>query len=580
MKNVKAGKKQREKLWGPFFRFYTRFRIPWHLYLFAIALGIAAGAITLQVAKVMIRVNKGELYNAVILAYVGWLLLQSIVNGAAEVFNSYATGKVTMRSQNVIWQKIVSLTMRDVDAEGASNLISCVTNDTSKAAVTLQMVFSMVSSGYTYIRAWAILVQYNSELSLILIFSIPIVLIMFFAVGKLEFFSMRKAYEALNTMTSFFSEHVACAKHVKAQSMEDREVEAGYTAINSRYKADIIVQLASAAQVLIHSVYVNLSSILIAVRGSALIRDGKLESTGINNFMTYTTSVQKYQAELLTQFQNIKGTQGSLRHVNAVLARNEEALNTGKPIEKAGDIELKHVRFSFDGEYQVLQDVSFTIPYGKRTAIIGGNGSGKSTVMKLLQGFYQPDSGMITLGGQDLKESKLSDLRGMFAYVLQNSPMFSGTVRDNLTYGARSEVTEEEMITAARLACADDFIRALPNGYDTEVGSDASRLSGGQRQRLAIARALLVKPKYLILDEATASLDHQSGGEVLKNIFGGDEVPTVIYISHNMAEVLSADYAVVMKNGEVEATGTPGELWKTSETFRDYLTKQQLEVTA
>lgn len=571
-----AGK---EKLWGPFLKFYTRFPIPWLYFIGAILLGLAATEAALQAADLTIRVNKGELYNGVIIAYVLFSILNALAAGFQNVLAAYGSQLTTLRARGVVWRRILGLPMKDVEQEGPSNLISCVTNDVTQASTALEMVFSSVASIYALARACMKMIEYNSTMSLVLIFSVPLAALVFFVVGRLQFIAARRQYDALNTMTAFFSEHISCAKHVKAQGMEDYEVEAGLRAIDTRYRADIINVLFGAVQAALFSLKGKLNTVMIAVGGSRLIRDGRMESTGINSFLTYSGKVEQYESELLTQYQTVKGTQGSLRHVNEILTRKEESLEAGEPLRRAGDIELHDVWFGFDRDYPVLQGVSFTIPYGKRTAIIGGNGSGKSTVMKLLQGFYHPNSGSITVNGQDIADMRLSDLRGQFAYVLQNTPLLSGTIRENLVYGAKTPLDEETVVAAAKAACAHDFIMSLPQGYDTPVGAAGSRLSGGQRQRIAIARALLVQPQYLILDEATASLDHQSGGRVLKNILDGG-VPTVIYISHSMDEVRRADHVVVLRNGQVETSGTPEEMARTSRTYRDYAAKQRMEVSA
>lgn len=581
MKQAKKHEKERprrEKLWGPFLRLYTRFPIPWLFFIGAILLGVAATELALRVADLTIRVNKGELYNGVIIAYVLLSILNAVIIGFQNILATYGTQTTTLRVRGVVWRAILGLPMKDVEQEGPSNLISCVTNDATQAASALQMLFLCASSLYALIRACMKMVIYNARMSLVLVIAIPLAMLVFFIVGRMQFIASRRQYEALNTMTAFFSEHIACTKHVKAQGMEEREIEEGMHAIETRYKADILNVLFNMVQTGLFSLCGKLNTVLIAVGGSHLIRTGQMESTGINDFTTYSGKVEQYESEMLTLYQTVKGTQGSLRHVNEILGREAEQLDVGSPLGPSGDIELRDVQFSFDGEYSVLRGVSFTIPYGKRTVIIGGNGSGKSTVLKLLQGFYRPDSGSITINGQNLVDVRLSDLRSRFAYVLQNTPLLAGTIRENLVYGAKTMPDEQTIIAAAKAANAHDFIRQLPDGYDTQVGSAGMRLSGGQRQRIAIARALLVQPEYLLLDEATASLDHQTGGQVFQNILDG-KVPTVIYISHNMDEVRRADHVVVLRNGQVEASRTPEELARVSPTYRDYAAKQRVEVS-
>lgn len=568
---------RKEKLWGPFLRLYTRFPIPWVYFAAAILLGIVATELALRVADLTIQVNKGELYNRVIIGYVLVSILYALVVGFQNVLSAYGTQKTTLRVRGVVWRAILGLPMKEVEAEGPSNLISCVTNDATQAAAALQMLFLSVSSLYALVRACMKMIAYNGQLSLILVVSIPLAALVFFLTGRLQFIASRRQYEALNTMTAFFSEHIACAKHVKAQGMEEREIEEGMRAIEDRYRADLLNVVFGMVQTGLFSLYTKLNMVLIAVGGSQLIRTGHMASTGINDFTTYSGKVEQYESELLTPYQTVKGTQGSLRHVNEILARPTEVLDAGRPLGPSGDLQLQDVQFSFDGVYPVLRGVTCTIPYGKHTAIIGGNGSGKSTVLKLLQGFYRPDAGTITLNGQDLAEVRLDDLRGRFAYVLQNTPLLAGTIRENLVYGAKTPPDEAAVVAAAKAAGAHDFITRLPYGYDTQVGSAGARLSGGQRQRIAIARALLVQPEYLLLDEATASLDHRTAGAVLDSLLDG-RIPTVLYISHNMDEVRRADHVIVLRDGQVEASGTPAELAHSSPTYRDYAAKQRVEV--
>ena len=211
---------------------------------------------------------------------------------------------------------------------------------------------------------------------------------------------------------------------------------------------------------------------------------------------------------------------------------------------------------------------------GSVTDIIGGNGCGKSTLLKLLQGLYPPDSGRILLGEADIASIKLEQLRRKFGYILQNNPLLSGTIRDNIAYGVKGEKDDVAMVRAAILADADEFIRHLPDGYDTDVGEAGKLLSGGQRQRVAIARTLMTDPDYLLMDEAGASLDHKSDTTIFRRVREALRGRTIVVVAHDMRSVMDADYIVVLNHGNLEATGTHEQLLQTSPTYRGYLEMQ------
>ena len=570
-----GGKKKRFSL-RSYILFYTRFPIPWWLFILSLIFGVLAAETTIQISKYLIQINKGELYNGVILGYSLVYVLNAVIAMLVNVCSEYGVNKVTYRARRLLWRKILHLPMREVERRGPSALVSGVVNDTKESSNTIRIIFAFISSFYGFIRACAEMASFNAPLSMYMLLLLPLAIAMLAMIGFLQYRMMLKRYASLNTMTSFFNEHIGAAKHVKANALEDLEIASGLDAINTRYRADIYFSVMETVQVFCNSLYTTAGTVTIAVAGSGLIRSGSMPETGINDFSNYRTRVDQYLAEVLTHYQTFKGTQGAMQYVGVLLDGPEEHPDAGYNLEPptAGrDIRLESVSFGYIPQQPVIHDLSVTIPAGKVTAIIGNNGSGKSTLLKLIQGVYPPDSGRVWFGDAAVDETKPEQLRREFGYILQHNPLFSGTVRDNISYG-REDATDEEIAEAARLADADRFISALPEGYDTNIGLAGGLLSGGQRQRVAIARTLLTDPNYLLMDEAGASLDHKSDMAIYRAVREHMKGRTVVVVAHDMRTVMEADYVIVLHSGNLEAAGTNEELAKISPTYREYMEKQ------
>ena len=574
-KALKQEKKQREKIWLPFVKFYTRFKTPWWLFIGSALGSILYTEMSLQLAEYTISINIGELYNSVILGYVGWTLAMALITIVYNMMSAYGGGIVTLRARNLIWGKIVRLPATAFDTEQPSSFISRITSDVPQASTTITYICLFVSSIYSFVRAFITLFLYDVPLTLWLLLVIPAAVGVFWAVGKTQYYSYKKIYAAINRMTTFFSEHLATMKHTKAQVMEEEEIQAGYAEIEKRYRSDVFYGIMVAVQVTLNSIYTKIAFIILVLAGKKRIDSGAMESTGIATASTYLDYVQKYLAEILTQYQTIKGVQGVIGRV-ADLAETpvEETKRISPMPEECRDLVLSDVSFSYPTGAEVLHHLSVTIPEGKKTAVVGENGCGKSTLFKLLMRFYEPTSGEIYYGEDKASDIHLDEWRVSFGYVLQNSPILSGTIRDNIVYGCRGEVSEERIIEAAKIANAYDFIMEFPEGFDKDVGEGGMHLSGGQRQRIAIARAVIADPKILLMDEATASLDIQSDRLVWEATEKLMEGRTTILIAHDMHAVTDADNIIVLNRGEVEAFGTHEEVMASSGTYRHFVELQ------
>ena len=578
-RNGKDGSQQQKQKFSfrSYISFYTRFPIPWWLFIASLVFGLINTEVVLAISKYVIQINKGELYNGVIIGYSLFTVLNAVIAMFSNLCGEYGIQKVTLRARMLLWNKILHLPMREVERRQPSSLISGVVNDITQASAVIHMIFSTVASIYGFIRCCVEMARFNAKLSAYMLLLVPLAVGVFALVGQLQYRMMLRRYESLGAMTEFFSEHISAAKHVKAQAMEELEAEEGLRAIDERYKADIYYAFMEVLQVFSNTLYTSIGSIAIALFGSDMIRKGQMPDTGINDFTTYKGRVDQYQAEVLTHYQTLKGTQGALQYVGVLLDGPEEDPDAGYDLPKdrtKEDILLERVSFGYDPRQPVLHDLSLTIPAGITTAIIGNNGCGKSTLLKLLQGIYLPDSGRVWLGESAVDKVKLSQLRRRFGCIFQHNPLFSGSVRDNIAYGEKGEVSDEAVAGAARLADADGFISQLPEGYDSDVGMGGALLSGGQRQRVAIARTLLSDPEYLLMDEAGASLDHKSDMTIFRAVREHMKGRTIVVVAHDMRTVMEADHIIVLNSGSLEAAGTHEELLKTSPTYRGYLELQ------
>ncbi len=237
------------------------------------------------------------------------------------------------------------------------------------------------------------------------------------------------------------------------------------------------------------------------------------------------------------------------------------------------DIKFHEVSFRYK-QKNIFTNLNFTIPKLKVTAIVGPSGSGKTTILNMLERFYIPETGLVKYGDIPMEDINLDEWRNVIGYVPQNSPLLSGTIWDNIVYGVNHNVEEEEVIHAAKLANAYDFIQALPKGFHTDIGEHGSKLSGGERQRIAIARTVLKNPDYLLLDEATCSLDAKNEQEVQIALNCLMKGRTTIIVAHNLKTVVNADNIIVLDQGEIKAIGQHDMLYKECKLYRRYFDLQ------
>jgi ABC-type multidrug transport system fused ATPase/permease subunit len=315
-------------------------------------------------------------------------------------------------------------------------------------------------------------------------------------------------------------------------------------------------------------------------RGSSLILAGTMTAGALIVFLSYLTQFFKPVKDLATITNQIAQTAVGVERVRGILDADiiiPEIADAVNPQAFRGEIEFEDVAFAYASDAPVLQRVSFAIKPGQMVGIVGATGGGKSTIVSLIPRFYDPTAGKVKIDGVDIRQYKLQALRNQIGYVLQETVLFRGTIRDNIAYG-RAGATNDEILEAAKLANADEFIERMPHGYDALVGDRGETLSGGQRQRIGIARAIIRNNPILILDEPTAALDTESERAVIEALDRLMRGRTVITIAHRLSTIRNCDKILVLKDGVVAEEGTHDELLALGGVYAD-LYRAQFEAS-
>ena len=493
----------------------------------------------------------------------------ALVNILIIVLGGFAYQKINLGVRNKLWDKLMKLPTRYYDGENGDALVSRVTTDTSQSYVYFRVLIDLVTAVYAAVVAYLQMRKFSPVLSRYMLFLIPVLLLMAWVFGKVNYIAGQKGQSTFSKTLAYLVERTRNLRLVKAARMEAEEEKQGRFLFHNQFRAGIWSIFSNSSSVLLMELLAGASIAITFLAGRGLVQSGEITIGRLLGFYTISSMMVGRIIELLLLY-------GTFRQGNGRLAKIAEILNAPEETQEGmefdttdADITVDHVSFSYP-DRPALKDVSFTIPKSKITAIIGANGAGKSTMFKLLERMYDPDGGSIRFGEEDVRKYSVRSWRESFAIVSQDKPLLSGTVRENILYGTRRKVSEEELEYVAKQAGVYDFVMATPAGFDAQVGMAGGNFSGGQRQCIAIARAMMRNPDYLLLDEATSNLDANSKQLVSKALSNLMKVRTTVMIAHNYSATREADHIVVMKDGRVEAEGTPEELLQTNEYYRSF----------
>ena len=550
-------------------------RIPWVMLAVLLILNIVESHVFLEQTTLtadIIDTSQKAINANQLVRFIVVLLVNSALSISINYINGWTDQKLSYGVRNKLWNKLMHLPTRYYDQESGDTLVSRVTTDSDHSATYFNIAIKFVSTVYASAVAVRQMYRYSPQLTFYMLIAMPILLTIAALVGKLSFTANKKAQVAFADALGYLVERTRNLRLIKAARMEHAEQQAGKKRFDRQFQVSLLSTTVNSLTAALIPIFSGVGIVVSFVMGGRLVQEGVITVGKLVGFYTLSGLLSAHMLTFLQLYTSLKEANGRLDKVAELLETPDEK-QEGIEFDVAdADLVAENVSFSYS-DTPTLNGVNFRIPKGQITAIVGPNGAGKSTLFKLLERMYDPDSGMLRFGEEDIKKYDLSSWRGSFAIVSQDKPLLSGTVRENILYGVRRKVEEDELIRVAKLANIYDFVMATPGGFDAPVGMGGSNFSGGQRQCIAIARAMMRNPDYLLLDEATSNLDAKSEkmvSQALTNLMKGR---TTVMIAHNYSATRDATHIVVMKDGKVEAEGSPEEMLASNEYYRTFACK-------
>lgn len=467
----------------------------------------------------------------------------------------------------------------NIDKFSSAGLVTRLTTDVSNVQNAFMMIIrTLICCPAMLIFAMVMSFRINHDISLIFLAVIPILGVGLYLIIKHVHPVFERVFKTYDRLNGVVQENLSGIRVVKNFVREDHEIEKFDTISGTIYKDFSLAERILALNSPLMQGCVYACMILVSWLGAKQIVIGNMSTGNLMSFFTYIMQILSSLMMLSMVFVMITMSCASAERIVEVLDEESDITNCDNPVYevKDGSVEFTDVSFSYAKrpDKTVLDDIDLIIPSGQTVGIIGGTGSSKSSLVQLIPRLYDVTGGCVKVGGVDVRNYDLQTLRHNVAMVLQKNTLFSGTIKENLRWG-NPDATDEELVHACRLAQADDFISTFPDGYDTYIEQGGTNVSGGQKQRLCIARAILRKPKILILDDSTSAVDTKTDA-LIRQAFR-EEIPntTKIIIAQRISSVMDADQIVVMDNGRINACGTHEELLANNEIYREVYESQQ-----
>ena len=505
--------------------------------------------------------------------------LCSLLFGVASAFfAAYASTGFARNLRHDMFSKVQTYDFSNIDKFSSASIVTRLTSDVANLQMTFQMSIRMIfRTPVMVVMALVMAFRISPKLSVIYCIALPLLAFgLMYLIRKVHpiFTRVFKTYDKLNNVVQ---EDIRGIRVVKSFVREDAEIEKFTDVSNSIYKDFTKAERIMAFNNPLMQLAVYTCIIVISYLGAKLVVGGELDTAALTAMFTYTSQILMGLMMMSMVFVMFTMSREPMKRAYELLTEKPALANPQNPVTEVADgsIDFENVSFRYakTADRNALDGISVHIDAGMTVGILGVTGSSKSTLVQLIPRLYDVNEGSVKVGGVDVRDYDIHALRDQVSMVLQKNVLFSGSIKDNLRWG-NPNATDEEMEHACRLACAHDFITAFPDGYDTHIEQGGTNVSGGQKQRLCIARALLKKPKILILDDSTSAVDTRTDALIRKAF--AEEIPgtTKLIIAQRVASVQDSDLILVLEGGKIAAAGKHDELLQTSEIYREVYESQ------
>ncbi len=557
---------------GRFFRMLQKARLPYLWILAYIAITALLTNVGISVTEYTAELFAGNVnFGTVVLPFLAFTLLSQLISSVSKIMSNLCVARIDRNIRKMIWSKTVRLPLRYYEKNKPKEMISRITTDiTAISQLIMQVFVAILTSAYTLVITLGKIGSYDQKLMIALIAVLPLNLVIAFVMGKMKFGVLDLVNQKNAELTQTIAEKTNNLLLIKSYGKEEKELQTGQEKMKGFYKSSILNAWLGFATPM-YALVGAMQFIVIVMVGRSFYSSGALTLTQWIAYYGFAVNIVNQLSAYCVYWTTFKGSQGATRRVAQIMEEMEEDIENGEHVEHlCGDIELREVDFSYEDKL-LFDKLNLKIPAGRVTALIGPSGSGKTTLLNLVERMYPVSGGKILFGGEDTARYSLKSFRSEISYVTQESTLFAGTIRDNILFGIKREVTDEELEKACTDAEIMDFIREQPEGFLADVGEQGEKLSGGQKQRIAFARALLKQSDYLFMDEATAAMDIRGKDQVWKSVKRHMEGKTVLMVAHDRQTVQKADYIIVMHNGRIICQGEPAEVYAENTYYRELI---------